>query len=88
MDGYESPSERFRNHNIREGLRYRIFVVKRQYHPFAFRTLIHRRRRCRSIGEIGKIGRSLDWSIRGMRLGKDPVPRGSQDSYSTDVSDV
>ena len=34
MDGYESPSERFRNHDIREGLRYRIFVVKRQYHPF------------------------------------------------------
>ena len=38
MDGYESPSERFRNHNIREGLRYRIFVVKRQYHPFGLCT--------------------------------------------------
>ena len=40
MDGYESPSERFRNHNIREGLRYRIFVVKRQYHPFAEATCL------------------------------------------------
>ena len=40
MDGYESPSERFRNHNIREGLRYRIFVVKRQYHPFVATELL------------------------------------------------